>query len=821
MRAGLRRLLSVAFAATLLGLFFVTAWADADPAITTLEQRGADYVYLAWEEWPGADGYALYRAQGQGEMRHLKDVSGCETYNYGLENGKSYTYAIWPYARQADGTRQYLAQGQACTIQIGVNTPENPRIQPSGETGAAISWDGDPLAAHYLLYRSTDGENWTLVKKVEACQTITYGLNQGQTYYFRVKAARQVGQILRYSGYSAPVSITPGLGVPGWFTVTGVGKNTVSLAWEEVPGATGYRLYRGENGGGFALVKTVAGTKTTNYNLDPDTTYIYRIAAIAEDSGKVTKGGYADTTPVRLSLQQVTGLAIEKQYSTGVRLRWEPVAGATGYRLYRQGENGKSTLVKTVVDTQTDTYSLQPGQCYSFSVKPICECGQVTVNGTVCDSLDIYFAAPPTLTVSQSQVNALSLSWTAVPGAEEYQLEITQGDKSQTMTCSGTEAEVSLAGEETVSICLWAERDGLASATAMVMYTPVWEEAPTFSTAKANGGEGVSLSWEPVTGAASYELQRMEGEQGTFATLCHCEEASYTDQAVTAGTTYCYRYRICYREDLLGDWSEVATVTVPGATTYRALVIGQENYETPLNGPVNDMAAVSNMLSGLKAMDWQVWQQADATREEIVSLIGQAFGQAGEEDVSLFYYSGHGVTESGDHYAGALMTVDHSVIPMQDLAELLSAVPGRVIVLLDSCGSGAAISAQSAGESSFDPAAFNAQVVSAFSRYAGGRDRSGELAGEKFYVLTASAYEQNACSVKVGSLWGGVFTRAFVGSVGYDFNTGAWQNTMPADADGDGVLTLAECYAHCAAAATEYQDVQVYPKNSSAGLLFR
>lgn len=823
MKAARRSLVCLALSVVLTGLFSMVAWADSCFAITTLEQKGTDYVYLAWEEWPGAEGYALYRAQGQGEMGHVKDVSGCETCNYGLENGKSYTYAVWPYVCQADGTRQYLAQGQEQSIQIGVKTPENLRVQPSGETGAGICWDGDPLADHYLLYRSTDGKSWSLVKKIEDCQTITYGLSKGQTYYFRVKAARQVGKTLRYSGYSTPVSMTQGLAAPGWFSVTGLGKNTLSLAWEQVPGATGYRLYRGENGGPFSLVKTVTGTKTTNYNLNPDTTYTYRVAAIAEYSGKVIKGAYADTTPVRLSLAQVTGLAIEKQYGSGVRLRWEPVAGATGYRLYRQGEDGGTTLVKTVADCQTDTYSLKPGQCYSFSVKPICECGQVTVNGAASDPTAVFFAPPSALTVSQLRVNALALSWTEVPGAEGYQLEITQGTQSQTMTCSGLETEISLAGEENVTISLCAVRRGLLSPPVQVTALPVWEESLMFSSATARGTEEVSLVWEPVPGATDYELQRAEGEQGTFATLYHCEGPGHTDQTVTAGRTYRYRYRVCYGsgETLWGNWSETATVAVPGARTYRALVIGQENYETPLNGPINDMAAMSNMLSGLKSMDWQIWQQADATREEIVALIGQAFDQAGENDVSLFYYSGHGVTDSGDHYAGALMTVDHGCIPMQDLAELLSAVPGRVIVLLDSCGSGAAISTQTAGGSGFDPAVFNAQVVSAFSRYAEEKDRSGELAGEKFLVLTASAYEQNACSVKVGELWGGIFTRSFVDAVGYDFNTGAWQNAMPGDGDGDRTLTLAECYAHCAGAAANYQDVQVYPKNSSAELLFR
>lgn len=401
---------------------------------------------------------------------------------------------------------------------------------------------------------------------------------------------------------------------------------------------------------------------------------------------------------------------VEQRGESFVYLAWEPWPGAERYALYR---------------TQ--------GQCYSFSVKAICESDRVTVNGPVSAPVSLFLAVPR-LTLSGEGGNTFRASWEAVAGAEDYLLEIQQSGQVSQLTTTETEAELPFTGEDAATVTLWARRKDLLSQPAQETISP----------------------------------ERSK-------------------------------------------------------TTYRAVLIGEENYETVLNGPLNDIAAMGNMLSGLKAMDWQVWQQPDASREELAQLIQQAFGQARESDVSLFYYSGHGVTNSGNHYAGALVTANYDYIPMQDLAELLSVVPGRVVVLLDSCGSGAAISARGidGAECSFDPAAFNAQVVGAFSQYAGNHNRAGELAEEKFFVLTASAYEQNARSLQIAGIWGGAFTRALVGSVGYDYNTGAWAKTIPGDTDGDGTLTLAECYRHCAGVTAAYQDVQVYPKNSSAGLFFR
>ena len=176
------------------------------------------------------------------------------------------------------------------------------------------------------------------------------------------------------------------------------------------------------------------------------------------------------------------------------------------------------------------------------------------------------------------------------------------------------------------------------------------------------------------------------------------------------------------------------------------------------------------------------------------------------------------------------MTVDYNYIPMQDLAELLSDVPGKVIVILDSCGSGAAISGGTEAASTysaddisvFDPASFNTQVVQAFSQYnENEQTKSAELATSKFYVLTSSAYEQNSRSICIDNVWGGVFTRAFVGSVGYDYNSKSWNGSMNADENADDCVTLSECYVYCCSEASEYQDVQVYPLDSSVRLLYK
>lgn len=261
----------------------------------------------------------------------------------------------------------------------------------------------------------------------------------------------------------------------------------------------------------------------------------------------------------------------------------------------------------------------------------------------------------------------------------------------------------------------------------------------------------------------------------------------------------------------------------------RALLIGETDYTVRLNGPENDVACMNGMLNEL---GWTVTARTDATYEEIYELIDSTFERATSDDISLFFYSGHGVTGSSEYYSGALQTIDYQYISTLDLAEILSTIPGKVIVILDSCGSGAAVSdagIQSNGDGGFDPKRFNAGVISAFRSFdtyirPAGDDElssnSGELRERKFHVVTSSAYEENSDTVLINNVWGGMLTRGAAAALGCTYPGAAYTGYMDADSDGDMNLSFREFAAYCKFYASERQDVQSYSKYPSL-LIFR
>ena len=271
----------------------------------------------------------------------------------------------------------------------------------------------------------------------------------------------------------------------------------------------------------------------------------------------------------------------------------------------------------------------------------------------------------------------------------------------------------------------------------------------------------------------------------------------------------------------------------------RALVVGQSNdpggYALP--GCANDATLMKAMLESVKGAGaddaFKVTVKRDQSYSQLKSAIQSTFSGADDNDISLFYYSGHGVVGTDGAYAGAMVMIPQmDYLRFDELADLLSRVPGKVIVMCDSCGSGAAIyagtSEQNRARAKAEAAALDAALVSAFqsadpglpvdangNAVFGDEANLGELRiANKFYVLTAARH--NEMSWEDGT--NGMFTQWLADGVGES-------GRMPADRNNDGAATLNELFRHvdsCGADEWFYdgqshyqQHVQVYPKNSS------
>lgn len=315
-----------------------------------------------------------------------------------------------------------------------------------------------------------------------------------------------------------------------------------------------------------------------------------------------------------------------------------------------------------------------------------------------------------------------------------------------------------------------------------VTYPTMWVDAPKAEVSQSPAGHYVTwtTSVQGAYGAVSYLWTFTMGDE-TYTTITG--EPSVRFAPMTEGTcTVTVR-----AEDDVGDTAVSAasdTLTVTALErTCRAMLVGNTypGETCALRGCDTDMLGMQHMLSTMTRSGYRISAATNLTAGEIRTGIASAFADAQPADISLFYFGGHGTQE------GALVGVHETLLTVYALREVLDTVPGTKIVILDCCYSGQVIG-RSAGADS--PAAFNSAVISAFA--AKSRD-GGALARDGYIVLTACQKDQESKSVTdgVGAAFG-AFTYGLCYGSGYDEWNRIDLGQLPADANGDGAITLNE-----------------------------
>lgn len=243
-------------------------------------------------------------------------------------------------------------------------------------------------------------------------------------------------------------------------------------------------------------------------------------------------------------------------------------------------------------------------------------------------------------------------------------------------------------------------------------------------------------------------------------------------------------------EDAVGDSASAAgdSVTITKAQpVYRALLVANSypGAFNALSGPENDLPAMVTMLNGMTGTPYRITTARNRTASSIRSAIAATFAGAEPGDVSLFYYSGHGNSD------GSLVGTENTILSLSSLRNTLQQIPGKKIVILDCCYSGTVINRSGEPQEEPSPAAFTSAVISAFAS----ASRAANLADEGYIVLTACRKDQTSASLAdaTGSYFG-VFTYGLCYGSGYDEWKRVALNTLPADLNGDGAITLGEAH---------------------------
>ena len=285
--------------------------------LKSAKDNGKDGIDISWNKVSNADGYRVYRKTANSSWTKLSDVTSNTTITYTdktVASGTIYYYTVRAYKVYEGKTvfggfdnNGVNAVFKNTTQPLGTVVLNQPK--DSGKGSIIVSWKAVEGAEGYRIYRKFTGSGWKKLTDVSSDQ-LSYVDGSGVTgkqYTYTVRAFRTVNGKEELGGFdSLGVSATKLPVTVVMKSASNNAKGGIDVSWNKVSNATGYRIYRKEEGGSWKGLDTITSYSVTTYTDEScvsGKTYAYTVRAYKEYEGKTCYGGY-DNNGVSVKCQK-------------------------------------------------------------------------------------------------------------------------------------------------------------------------------------------------------------------------------------------------------------------------------------------------------------------------------------------------------------------------------------------------------------------------------------------------------------------------------------------------------------------------------------
>ncbi len=232
--------------------------------------------------------------------------------------------------------------------------------------------------------------------------------------------------------------------------------------------------------------------------------------------------------------------------SGGIKISWNKVSGAYGYRVYQKTSNGWKRIKDTTATSYTDS-AVSVNQTKTYTMRCIDKNGN-TVSGYNSKGWSKkYTPVAPTISKLENTSSGIKLTWNKIAGVYGYRLyyKTSSGGWKRfkdTTATSFTDSGVSPNRTETYTIrCIDKNGNtvsGYNSKGWSKKYAPV---APKISKLENTSG-GIKLSWNKIAGVYGYRLY-YKTSSGGWKRFKDTTATSFTDSGVSPNRTETYTIR--------------------------------------------------------------------------------------------------------------------------------------------------------------------------------------------------------------------------------------------------------------------------------------
>ena len=408
----------------------------------------------------------------------------------------------------------------ANAAKVSVGKVKGVKIKEQNTTSLKISWNSVSKVNGYKVYICDNSENkFKYYGKTTSKSMIIKKLKSSKEYKIKIRGYKTVKKKTYYGSYSSILKVATKPTQVKSLKVKSQTDSTVKLSWSKVTRASGYRVYIYNSS--KKKYEYYGYSKTNSIivkDLKSAQTYKIKVRAYKTVDGKRTYGSYSSVLTTTTKPAKVKNVKVDSQSESTIKLKWDKVSRATGYRVYKYNSSEKKyEFYGETKDNNLTIEDLKSAEVYEFKVKAYKTLDKKKYYGSYCD---IFTTATKPTVVKDTKVisqtdTTIDLTWSKVTRATGYRVYIYNPSKDS-YDYYGESKTTSIKIENLIPASIYkikvraykqAENTKILSSNPKNIIETITKPSKVLNFQTLNSdSSSIKFSWDAISGVTGYKL---------------------------------------------------------------------------------------------------------------------------------------------------------------------------------------------------------------------------------------------------------------------------------------------------------------------------
>jgi len=330
-------------------------------------------ITLNWSKVTRASGYGVYiYNSSKKKYEYYGDTKTNSITIKELKAIQTYKIKVRAYIK-VDSNKLYGEYSKVLTAKTKFSKVKDIKAESQTDNSINVSWSKVSKASGYRVYKyNSSKKTYELYKDLKINKITINKLKSSEIYEFKVRAYKTVKKKNEYGVYSDILNTATKPTEVKNVKVMEQEDTEISLKWDNVTRATGYRIYLYDelkdsyDYYGYSNINSV-----TINQLLPATIYKIRVKAYKQvDNTMFLESEPKETLEVFTKPSEVTNLIKNNNTLNSVILSWDSVSTLASYELYMYDSVSKNyTYIDNTSDTSYKISKLDPDIEYKFRIR--------------------------------------------------------------------------------------------------------------------------------------------------------------------------------------------------------------------------------------------------------------------------------------------------------------------------------------------------------------------------------------------------------------------------------------------------------------------